>query len=100
MPAPHPALAAAASPLSHVTASAAPLLAVHGTADDAVPIIQSETLVTTYWHAGADADFRWLDDVGHVYGLRTREAMITAEIDFLRTQFGAPGPRAGSAERN
>lgn len=84
----HPALAAAASPLTHVTATAAPLLAVHGTADDAVPIAQSEVLVTTYWHAGSDAEFRWLEDVGHVYGLTTRETMTSAGIEFLKARLG------------
>ncbi|WP_326836569.1 dienelactone hydrolase family protein [Amycolatopsis rhabdoformis] len=82
---------AATSPLTRVTADAAPLLAVHGTADDVVPIAQSETLVSTYWQMGADAEFRWLDDVGHAYGLRTREAMTTTGLDFLRRQLGAPG---------
>lgn len=99
-PAQHPALAAAASPLTHVSESAAPLLVVHGTADDVVPITQSETLVATYWQAGADAEFAWLEDVGHVYGLGTRERMTTRGLGFLREQLGAPGARARGTDGN
>ncbi|HEY2061569.1 MAG TPA: alpha/beta hydrolase [Amycolatopsis sp.] len=89
-PSAQPALAAAASPLTHVTAAAAPLLVTHGTGDDAVPIAQSESLVAAYWQAGADAEFAWLEDTGHVYGHRTRAAMTTAGIEFLRNRLG-PG---------
>ncbi|GAA3579724.1 alpha/beta hydrolase [Amycolatopsis ultiminotia] len=82
-PAGNPALAAAASPLTHVSASAAPLLVTHGTADTNVPLAQSEALVAAYWRAGADADFRWLPDVGHTYGNPTRAAMTATGIAFL-----------------
>jgi dipeptidyl aminopeptidase/acylaminoacyl peptidase len=64
------------------------VLVAHGTGDDGVPIAQSEALVAAYWQAGADAEFAWLEDTGHVYGNRTRAAMTTAGIEFLRQRLG------------
>ncbi|MDT8915285.1 alpha/beta hydrolase [Amycolatopsis sp. PS_44_ISF1] len=87
-PAEHPALAAAASPLTHVTASAAPMLIAHGTGDNGIPIAQSEALISACWQVGADAEFAWLPDTGHRYGHRTRAAMTTAGIEFLRRRLG------------
>ncbi|MGW4487142.1 alpha/beta hydrolase family protein [Amycolatopsis sp. NPDC004368] len=79
----------APSPLPRITANAAPLLVVHGTADDTVPISHGETLVSTYWLEGADAEFHWLDDAGHAYGLRDRDAMTALGVAFLRRRLGA-----------
>jgi dipeptidyl aminopeptidase/acylaminoacyl peptidase len=64
-PASVPELAAHASPVSHVTAEAAPLLLVHGTADDAVPFAQSEELVAAYRRAGAPIELVAVPGAGH-----------------------------------
>jgi acetyl esterase/lipase len=66
-----PGLAAAASPVSHVTENAAPLLLVHGTADDGVPFAQSEELVAAYDRAGAPIELVAVPGAGH--GLRGTE---------------------------
>jgi len=78
-----PELAALASPVSHVTSAAAPLLLVHGTADDGVPFAQSEELVAAYGRAGAPIELVAVPGAGH--GLPGIELgpLLDRSADFL-----------------
>lgn len=82
-PASVPELAAQASPASQVTAEAAPLLLVHGTADDAVPFAQSEELVAAYRRARAPIELVAVPGAGH--GLPGVELgpLLARSADFL-----------------
>jgi acetyl esterase/lipase len=60
-----PALAASASPITYVGASAAPFLLVHGTADPLVPVDQSRRMKTALRQAGVKATLLELPSVGH-----------------------------------
>ncbi len=73
-----------ASTSAHVTASARPLMVVHGDADTGIPIDQSEELVTAYELAGAVIDFKRIPGAGHFFDDQTRAAQATAGISFLR----------------
>ncbi|MGW4527276.1 alpha/beta hydrolase fold domain-containing protein [Amycolatopsis sp. NPDC004378] len=79
---------ATASPLLHVSATAAPLLLAHGTDDAGIPIAHSEALVAAYWRAGADADLIRLHGAGHFYGERNLQHVTDAGIAFLRNHLG------------
>jgi len=59
-------LAAAASPLRHVTANAAPIFLVHGDADRAVPPRQSETFHAALRTAGVESTLHFIPGAGHV----------------------------------
>jgi len=79
---------ATASPLLHVSATAAPLQLVHGTDDFGIPIAHSEALVAAYWRAGADADLIRLDDAGHFYSRQKLQQATEAGLTFLRERLG------------
>jgi dipeptidyl aminopeptidase/acylaminoacyl peptidase len=69
-----PALAAQASPVSHVSAAAPPFLLLHGRADRFVPAVQSERLHDALGAAGTEAELHHYDGADHMW-------------------LGAPGPR-------
>ena len=66
--------AALASPVAMVTAEAAPMLIVHGSDDDLVPIRQARKLVEGLTKVGVEASLLELPGIGH-----SREAMIGPE---------------------
>ncbi len=78
-PSADPLLAAAASPITHVTKDSAPFLFIHGTADRMVPPAQSERMHQALVLAGADSTLLLIEGMPH--GNRTlaredlREAM-------------------------
>jgi acetyl esterase/lipase len=92
-----------ASPITHVSASAPPLLMIHGTDDLVVPIDQSRDMRDAMREAGAEARLLELYGAGHVVGpggpagdqeipvlsVDTPEAWI-AIVDFLDDTVGAP----------
>ncbi|MEV6205483.1 alpha/beta hydrolase [Streptomyces sp. NPDC051771] len=83
-PAELPALAAAASPVSHVSASAPPFLLVHGTADEELPHSQSETLHRLLLAAGASSTFLPVEGAGHTFtGHDDVPGLIATSVAFL-----------------
>lgn len=62
-----PQRAAQASPLSHVTAGAPPVLLLHGRADRFVPCVQSQRLAEALVAAGADVDLRTYEGADHMW---------------------------------
>ena len=62
-----PDLAAFASPVGHVHASAPPFLIVHGDADSVVPISQSELLDESLQSAGVKSELIRVQGAGHDY---------------------------------
>jgi acetyl esterase/lipase len=78
-----PDLAAAASPVTHVSADSAPMLLVHGTEDDGVPIAQSEELLAASASAGASAELIRVSGGGHGFTTVDQGPLIGASCDFL-----------------
>jgi acetyl esterase/lipase len=75
----HPELWRDASPIFHVAKSDAPILIIHGTRDDMVPISQAEELNDALTKAGATVQFLRLDS-DHMFsdpGMHRRLAMET-----------------------
>jgi len=62
-----PELAAAASPISHVSSDAPPVLLLHGRADRLISCRQSERMHQALVDAGADAELHLYDDADHVW---------------------------------
>lgn len=81
-----PELAAAASPVSYVTADAAPMLLVHGTEDDGVPIAQSERLRDAYRRVGAPIELITVAGGNHGFSNVNRQPLLRASAEFLQRQ--------------
>ncbi|GAA2214770.1 alpha/beta hydrolase [Nonomuraea monospora] len=83
-PAESPALAAQASPVSHVRAGAPPFLLIHGTADEQLPHSQSETLHKLLLAAGASSTFLPVEGAGHTFtGHDDMADLIAVSVAFL-----------------
>lgn len=80
----HPDRARFASTNTHVTASASPLLVVHGETDASIPIDQAGEIVKDYRCAGTVVEFIRIPGTGHFFDDQTRAAQTTAGIAFLR----------------
>jgi acetyl esterase/lipase len=94
-----PAKAAAASPISHVSASAPPFFLAHGTADRFVPAAQSESLAAALEGAGADVELLLIEDADHMWTLPDQsqaaaEKAMGATVSFFLRQSQAPDPPA------
>ena len=68
----HPEVWREASPISHVAKSNAPILIIHGTKDDSVPVAEADALTEALKKAGAtvqylrlDSDHMFSDDASH-----------------------------------
>ncbi|HWB00279.1 MAG TPA: chitobiase/beta-hexosaminidase C-terminal domain-containing protein [Pirellulales bacterium] len=61
-------VARAASPMTYISSSAPPLLILHGTNDQSVPLYQAETFYAALKKAGVDA--RFIKIVGGTHGIR------------------------------
>jgi acetyl esterase/lipase len=59
----------AASPITHLSASSAPILLVHGDADTTVPIRQSELMLAAATRLGADVKLIRVPGGGHLFAL-------------------------------
>jgi acetyl esterase/lipase len=68
-----PELYKAASPLTYVHKDGAPMMIVHGTADETVPLSQSETLVKALKEAGAAPEFIVIPDAPHTFDLQPKQ---------------------------
>jgi acetyl esterase/lipase len=80
----NPALWIFASPVSHVTPENAPVLFLHGTADDLVPISQSEELVSSLDSQGVENILYPVQDAYHYFDLQpSQEDLRPVTVAFL-----------------
>jgi acetyl esterase/lipase len=84
-----PELAARASPVTFAAADSAPLLLIHGTADEGVPFSQSEELVAAYRQAGAQIELVPVDGAGHGFPGINLGALLDRSADFLAHHLAA-----------
>jgi len=86
-----PGLAQMASPVSHVWPGAPPFLIMHGTADRAVPLAQSQSLAGALAVAGRPAETAWIDGSDHMWlGAPDVEEIFATSVDFARRVTSAP----------
>jgi len=80
-----PEVWADASPITHVSKKSAPLIAIHGTADNLVPVAQSQALVDKQKAAGVEASLVILEGAPHGFRLGTEDAKRAwkASVEFL-----------------
>ena len=88
-----PGLAREASPVSHASAAAPPVLLMHGAADDLVPPAQSIRLAEALHAAGATAELELVPGATHMWnGVSDTDGIVRRSVEFLRTVT----PRAGA----
>ena len=91
-----PGLAQQASPVTHASAGAPPILLMHGTADDMVPAAQSIRLAEALRAAGAEVELELVPGATHFWtGADDVPAIVRRSVEFLR----AHASRAGRAIR-
>ncbi len=73
-----PALAALASPITHVSARSAPFFLAHGTADATVPVAQSDTFEAALHGAGAKATLVKLEGAEHAFPVLSPQYPVTS----------------------
>lgn len=88
-----PDLARAASSSTYPTPHAAPLQLVHGDADPAIPISQSEELTAAYGRVHAPIEFIRVPGGGHVFDDPDRQRLIDIGTDFLQHHWTLPATR-------
>jgi acetyl esterase/lipase len=82
-----PDLARQASPVTHASAGAPPILLLHGTADDLVPAAQSVRLAEALGRAGARVELELVPGATHFWkGASDVDAIIARSVEFLRAQ--------------
>ena len=93
-PSKHPELAAAASPITHVSKTSAPFLLIHGTADGMIPPAQSERMHAALLAVGADSSLLLIEGMPHGNRTLARSDLQKAADAFftkhLRPQAAAP----------
>ena len=77
-----------ASPIAHVSASAAPLLLVHGEHDRAVPAGQSSALAERLAEQGTVIELQIVAGADHVFEGVDRAPIIERSVDFLARHLG------------
>jgi acetyl esterase/lipase len=96
-----PALYAQASPIHYVRSNVPPLLIVHGTADDTVPLSQSEGLVNALRQAGAKPEFIIVDGAPHTFDLQPRQRDLRSPVfDFFNHNLKPGGGASPAASPN
>jgi acetyl esterase/lipase len=83
--------AALFSPIRFVSPSAAPSLIVHGDADEAVPIVEGETMHAALIKAGVPASFLRIEGAGHAFGGADLERVNAATIEWFERHLGSAG---------
>jgi acetyl esterase/lipase len=78
----HKDLALSASPVHYVSKDSAPILIEHGTADNIVPIAQSQELADALQKAGAEVTFHKLAGAGHGPGV-SRDGFLGVIVEFF-----------------
>ncbi len=96
-----PAAYEQASPLHHVSAKDAPVLAIHGTKDELVPYAQSTALVAALKSVGVEAELLTIPDGGHGSGGKPEDwnAAIVKTVEFLDTHLKAAEQDSGQSRR-
>jgi len=92
LPAEVPELAALASPITHIDAADPPVLIIHGTADETVPIALSQKLYEALKAAGVEAEYIEVPGGGHGFFRFTdpdQDELNNMMIDFLDRHFKA-----------
>jgi dipeptidyl aminopeptidase/acylaminoacyl peptidase len=85
---------AAVSPVLHVDSIKAPILLVHGDADEIVPFAQSVQMKKLLDKSGRKTELIELEDEGHSeWSEKDERQVLTAVADFLQTSIG-PGYQA------
>lgn len=77
-------LAKQASPVTHASKSAAPMLIIHGDKDDIVPLQQSEVLAAALKQAGADTTLHVVKGAGHGNGFFVPEVLGAMDAFFAK----------------
>ncbi|MCU1436891.1 MAG: esterase/lipase [Pseudarthrobacter sp.] len=87
-----PALLAAASPVSYVTAGAPPFLLVHGDSDGLVPHEQTDLLAGALAHAGVEHEVVTIKGGDHCFfGAEDQlDAILAAAVGFFSVKLGTP----------
>lgn len=75
--------AAFASPVSHVSRGAAPILLVHGLDDDLISPRQSALLHEALQAVGAASELEWVEGAGHCFFGVDPEPIAERSADFL-----------------
>jgi len=75
--------AAQYSPIRFVSPGAAPSLIVHGDADEAVPIVEGETMHAALTRAGVPASFLRIAGAGHAFGGADLERVNAAMVQWF-----------------
>jgi acetyl esterase/lipase len=84
-----------ASPVNYVRAGDAPMLVVHGTKDETVPITQSEALVAALKKAGVEHEFIVVTNAAHTFNLTPpQQDLRPAVLGFLDQHLKAAGTSA------
>ena len=73
-----------ASPIHHVRADAPPFLLIHGDADTAVPIAQSESFNNALTAAGARVEFVRVPGADHVFVGTDPTPQFARAVEFLK----------------
>jgi acetyl esterase/lipase len=81
--------AAQYSPIRFVSPSAAPSLIVHGDADEAVPIVEGETMHAALAKAGVPASFLRIAGAGHAFGGADLERVNAAMVQWFERHLGS-----------
>lgn len=79
-----PALYNSSSPLTYLVAGSAPTVFFHGTADDVVPISQSDTLKAKLIQKGVPYDYIYFQNEGHGFSDASNLQSIQRATDFLK----------------
>jgi acetyl esterase/lipase len=73
-----------ASPITHVTADAPPLLLVHGVVDQVVPYAQSDVLQAALTAAGVDVRLVPVEGADHIFdGYDDIDSLVQLSVDYL-----------------
>lgn len=78
------AILCSASPIYQVAPGLPPFLVIHGTADDVVPISQSDTFVEKLEEQGVPFEYHRLEGEGHSFSFEAWNQIETVTVDFLR----------------
>jgi acetyl esterase/lipase len=82
-----PDLAREASPITHASAAAPPVLLMHGAADDMVPAAQSVRLAEALAQAGTEVELKLVPGATHFWnGASDITAIVRRSVDFLRAR--------------
>ncbi|WP_433124414.1 alpha/beta hydrolase fold domain-containing protein [Micromonospora sp. CA-240977] len=79
----HPELGRAASPITHVTGQAPPMLLVHGDQDLVVPVGQSEELAAALAAAGAEVELSVVPGADHCFAGVPLEPVVRDSLAFF-----------------